>query len=965
MYSTEDLLTAVTQLEKVIENEKVKSFQIQISAAIGFSLEFFSRYEAYQMTRRRKRGTCIVSTTMLSSDNVTSTCMSEDLNMTGYQYSDSDILTGKGPISPQNIIARVCLSLQKMNDIILRNGSNYILFSSFVSNIIDSLEQITDMTEALSPTISSHTQQRHSLGQRVTFLPKRNDTFIPPTDILERLMSTFGHFKNNIEGLSRHIDHNIVVLTGDEGYGKSSLACAFAHRSLQLKKYDFIRWIPSDAASCHAEWMSFAQSLFLQIQADTPLAMIIKHVYRRIRKCSYLLILDDLNSPDICDIHADIVGREEFLPVANQHILITSQLKQQWGQSISTGTIVSTNQPTPSNELSSVQRRRYEAGCHVALDIRLRGMTWAATVACLRNLEITCQKSLDEQVDETMIHEITLSIHDTFASFPLAITYFLHIYFIVVESEVTMDLHSFWEKFQQRFVSQSPSPTHFITAIWDIIMENSERYHSPEVHRCVIQVSEVLGVVGAGRRVLKSQFHEILDRCCLKDSDCDTHRTVAFSYLLKCKVLNGDDDEYYSFYPLIQRAIFQSLFPVNIYNDPKNQEISFDLQNLGKTEKAFRQLATVIDSTLALFTESVDKLVGVWAIDIDTNNCSTVVTPALKNSSCSRFLVLGGNLIYIFPQVAFLHNILEFLAASQSNIMGDDEVSCFKRSFTLAIFLRMQLHLLLKNFDNAAVLCNQLLENNDNVYVVDDALCFQIKFYQILASVGEKKYKEAIPLLQELQSQTSTMSALESKWQGRIQSRLATCHLMLYDECAALLAYETSLNIAKAATINSSMNSFDEKLSLQCYEVSLLLLSIGKLFIFFERYSEALNLFNEVLASSMSSLHVDGYCAIGIVESKRLNYEAAHEYFEKGVQVSHSLFGLDATHTCVSLVYHNMGMSFAKKRCYVQALDAYEKCLRIQNSINCKSHCENVGLTLTDMGNVMLAQGDHSKSMSR
>jgi hypothetical protein len=212
-YTTDDILSGVNRLEKVIELDTLLVFQMQISAAIGFSLDFFTRYQTYLLTQRRTKARLSVSVSTIRIQK--ETCMHS---------------------TPESIIANVCQSLQQMHSLITRNCSNFLAFSNIISDLIRSIAHIIDLTTALTTPLqatpkailtSSMTQTASSTTstlafhfQQLTQLPTQDGHFLPSTDMLENLMNTFGHFKNATATSLRNIDHNVVVLTGEPGYGK-------------------------------------------------------------------------------------------------------------------------------------------------------------------------------------------------------------------------------------------------------------------------------------------------------------------------------------------------------------------------------------------------------------------------------------------------------------------------------------------------------------------------------------------------------------------------------------------------------------------------------------------------------------------------------------------------------------------------------------------------------------------------
>jgi hypothetical protein len=227
-HTTEDILTGVNKLEKVIELDTLLPFQIQISAAIGFSLDFFNRYQSYLLTQRRTRS----HTAPAAPVTVNIIPMQCDRDTITAIDTSEEVMTFQ-PSNPESIIARVCQSLQQMHHLINGKCSNFLAFSAIITDIIGSISHIVALTTALvvpSRLITKPTTQLHVATvvakthiQQVTLLPQKNTQFLPPTDVLERLMNTFGHFKSATTTFSRNIDHNIVILSGESGYGKFTL----------------------------------------------------------------------------------------------------------------------------------------------------------------------------------------------------------------------------------------------------------------------------------------------------------------------------------------------------------------------------------------------------------------------------------------------------------------------------------------------------------------------------------------------------------------------------------------------------------------------------------------------------------------------------------------------------------------------------------------------------------------------
>eukprot|EP00603_Paraphysomonas_imperforata_P009973 CAMPEP_0114451554 /NCGR_PEP_ID=MMETSP0104-20121206/1046_1 /TAXON_ID=37642 ORGANISM="Paraphysomonas imperforata, Strain PA2" /NCGR_SAMPLE_ID=MMETSP0104 /ASSEMBLY_ACC=CAM_ASM_000202 /LENGTH=534 /DNA_ID=CAMNT_0001623751 /DNA_START=499 /DNA_END=2103 /DNA_ORIENTATION=- len=244
-------------------------------------------------------------------------------------------------------------------------------------------------------------------------------------------------------------------------------------------------------------------------------------------------------------------------------------------------------------------------------------------------------------------------------------------------------------------------------------------------------------------------------------------------------------------------------------------------------------------------------------------------------------------------------------------------------------------------------------------------ILFRINFALALMAYGTAQYDKAMPLLQELLTQTSSVpSHYRNRWKSRIQAQIAAIHLSLHNDSAALEAYENALEMAKEMVV---LSNDTDSWSPSSHMLAFLSLEVGKLYVFFERYDEAFELFLTVQSSSslLTSVKVDGLCAMGTCDSRRQEFTAAFENFNKGLEMSTSLFGADSTRISVSEIYFRMGKVYVLKRQYAQALEAFEKCLHIQKLSFCKEFNVEVGLTLTSIGDVLLSQGDHAKSLAR
>lgn len=233
-YTTDDILSGVNKLEAVIELDKYKPFQMQLSAAIGLAFDFFNHYQTYLLTQRRKKSQnskkSVSSHIPMTVNIIPMMCSNE----TTKQTSTSEMIVNVCE-TPLDMIAKVCQSLQEMNHLIRTQHCNFQSFSSIISDLISSISQIIDMTDTLNtPTTTTTIQLPLSLSinstlsksiiyfPHISHLPSKMIPFFPPTDIIQQLMNSFGHFKNTTVTSSGGMDHNIVVLTGESGCGELS-----------------------------------------------------------------------------------------------------------------------------------------------------------------------------------------------------------------------------------------------------------------------------------------------------------------------------------------------------------------------------------------------------------------------------------------------------------------------------------------------------------------------------------------------------------------------------------------------------------------------------------------------------------------------------------------------------------------------------------------------------------------------
>lgn len=958
LFTTEDVLSGVYKLEKAIESPILLSFQIQISAAIGFSLEFFTRYEAFMMTQRRRRAGSVLAST--SSDAADEALIST---------------SSPSPTSPQCAIARVCQSLKLMDDIIFRNGPDFLLFSDIISDIIASLSLVTAATVAATHANGTTSP---SMLHHLTSLPTKNDTFVPPTDILERLMNTFGHFKNNFEGISRNLDHNIVILTGDPGMGKSCLACAFAHRSIQLKKYEVIRWISSDAASAHAEWLSFALSLHLRMDPDMPLEALIEHVYRRLRKCSYLLILDDMDSMDLFSHHSRAFDprRGDLFPVAYQHILITSRLQLKWSSLCEYTAGDESN--TFVSSLSAVQSKRIKGDSCVPFEIRLEGMTFSAAAECFRRHQRarlgsggSSSQSEEEESGESsaQIDEAVLAVHGQFSGFPLGIALFSQYYFLLKEFQLELKISSFWDQCRQQLDQAAPTPFAIVSVLWNTLKDYTEQIQSTDMFRCVIRGCELLCLLGHEKRISKILFDASLRSYCAIDGACDEWEVAAASdYVLRAKIMSSHGD-FYLCHPLVQQAMLESMFHVKVWNGPTAESaLHFDriLPSFCPSHTSAR-VSMIVQGCMRVLARAIDESLDLLC----TPGCFVLVVSSPSASPGApptpRPFFSSAQFLHISAHLHMMESLINHFISNRSDLIEDNLVyDSFRQQATLALFLKMQLFLSQKHYKQVIILCAQLSEVDGEDCRQVEHMSFQVKFCHMLAIVGSLKHREAMSVLQELLLLSSSAPP-DAKWNIRIQMVVAFISTILHDNRAALTAYETALSAARERT----KTSHDDVLFRESYSPSHLLeqflcVEVGKMMMFFEKNSEALILFREVQAATItSSLQVEAVLCEGLCASKQVDFVKALGKFEEGLQLATALFGVNSTHVCVARLHLEIGVIHTRNRQYAQALDAFERCLSVQRMSVCAAFSAEVGSTLRLIGNVLLAQGGQQKALDR
>lgn len=226
VYTIGDILSGVNKLEAVIELEKLKDFQLQLSAAIGLAFDFFNHYQTYLLAERRQRSQVpqpVAVTIIPMLDGAEG-----EVTKRG-----SDLTCGQ-EITPVYLIGCVCQSLHDMHHLIQTQQSNFLSFSYIICDLITSIAHIMDLTEALSskveltpnimsplPNISTTSKTKGKFQSHWTLLPRRQELFFPPSDLLQQLMNLFGHFKNATSSSVRNLDQNVVLLTGESGYGKT------------------------------------------------------------------------------------------------------------------------------------------------------------------------------------------------------------------------------------------------------------------------------------------------------------------------------------------------------------------------------------------------------------------------------------------------------------------------------------------------------------------------------------------------------------------------------------------------------------------------------------------------------------------------------------------------------------------------------------------------------------------------
>lgn len=199
LYSAEDILLGVNKLENVIDIDELQLYQTQISAAIGLSLDFFNQYQTFLLSERRRSNTTTIA-----------------VNITPMQGNKTVAVAS----TPEDLIARVCQSLQHMHSLISGDMCTYCAFSAVVADLVGCVSLVADMT-ASSPSATSVSTRRPPQNiQHLTRLPAQVKLFLPATDELEQLMSIFGHFKNTMTMSARTLDNNVVILKGHSGNGR-------------------------------------------------------------------------------------------------------------------------------------------------------------------------------------------------------------------------------------------------------------------------------------------------------------------------------------------------------------------------------------------------------------------------------------------------------------------------------------------------------------------------------------------------------------------------------------------------------------------------------------------------------------------------------------------------------------------------------------------------------------------------
>ncbi len=142
-------------------------------------------------------------------------------------------------------------------------------------------------------------------------------------------------------------------------------------------------------------------------------------------------------------------------------------------------------------------------------------------------------------------------------------------------------------------------------------------------------------------------------------------------------------------------------------------------------------------------------------------------------------------------------------------------------------------------------------------------------------------------------------------------------------------------------------------------------LNKGNAYVVLGNYPEALSNFADAQAvfenaSDASDKEIKAglaraYGSIGIVFSEQSNYAKALQYHLKAVRIYESLGDLDRS----ARIYNNIGIVYKAQHDHFRALDYFTKSLKIQERIVDRT----AGITMTNIGNIYLDQGNAAKAL--
>jgi tetratricopeptide (TPR) repeat protein len=474
--------------------------------------------------------------------------------------------------------------------------------------------------------------------------------------------------------------------------------------------------------------------------------------------------------------------------------------------------------------------------------------------------------------------------------------------------------------------------------VWDSIKLNAEEIYSLEIQKVIIQICEIISVLGKGQRISKHWFHKLIEVYNADDyiNDAD-NRVIAMRYVLNTGLLMENDD-YYTWHESVQHSLLLSMFSLGWTTIPDSGE--------------FITITHIFDTDCNVSFPMLDSLI------LLVECCFRVFSEALDDEISG----VNSDLLSLFPHLIMLCSIVRHVHTHIGELTCETskQVAITRFSFSYSL-LNIQMHLHQQQFEKASHVCNVLLEHKVNTKK-DFYAIFQLQYYQAVSLFGNREYDPALALFQSLVDHPCDQC--DAKWLIRVHSRMAVIYLMKSEEAAALVAYEAALQITKVN--HDEESAFSELLVVQ------LSMEVAKLYAFFERSSEAFELLNEVKTklsvsnpSGISIEYINVLCCMGHCASKQNKDLDALAYYEEALHISNIIFGTNSTHISQARIYYQIGVTCISMRRYAQALQALETSLSVEKVSICQIYSRRVGSTLTTLGEVLFEQGEHQRARDR